>query len=67
MAPTMAPSNNISAYMKRVAVELDFSDDGHSEQHREHAVPVQQQARLAADTNPKTAPILQRSVLFAVV
>lgn len=50
--------------MKRVAVELDFSEDGHSEQQSEHAVPVQQQARFAADTNPKTAPILLRSALY---
>lgn len=45
--------------MKRVAVELDLSEDGHSEQHSEQAVPVQQQARLAAETRPKTAPILR--------
>lgn len=35
--------------MNLVDVELDLSEDGHSEQHREHAVPVQQQARLAAE------------------
>lgn len=42
MADTMAPNSNMMAYMRRVDVE--FLHDGHAEQHREHAVPVQQQA-----------------------
>lgn len=39
---TMAPTNNMTAYIIRVEVELRH--DGHAEQHSENAVPVQQQA-----------------------
>lgn len=42
MADTMAPNSNIMAYIRRVDVE--FLHDGHAEQQREQAVPVQQQA-----------------------
>lgn len=42
MPDTMAPNNNINAYIKRVDVE--FRHDGHEAQHNEQAVPVQQQA-----------------------
>lgn len=42
IAETIAPNNNMRAYMRRVDVE--FLHDGHAEQHNEHAVPVQQQA-----------------------
>lgn len=42
IAETIAPTNNIRAYMRRVDVE--FLHDGQDEQHSEHAVPVQQQA-----------------------
>lgn len=42
IAETIAPTNNIRAYMRRVDVE--FLHDGQAEQHKEHAVPVQQQA-----------------------
>lgn len=42
IAETIAPNNNIIAYISRVDVE--FLHDGHAEQHKEHAVPVQQQA-----------------------
>lgn len=42
MAPTIAPNSNIMAYINLADVE--FLQDGHAEQQREHAVPVQQQA-----------------------
>lgn len=42
IAETIAPTNNIKAYIRRVDVE--FLHDGQAEQHNEHAVPVQQQA-----------------------
>lgn len=42
IAETIAPTNNIRAYMRREDVE--FLHDGQAEQHNEHAVPVQQQA-----------------------
>lgn len=42
MPDTMAPTNNIIAYINRVDVE--FRHDGHAVQHKEQAVPVQQQA-----------------------
>lgn len=42
IADTIAPNNNIRAYMRRVDVE--FLHDGQAEQHNEHAVPVQQHA-----------------------
>lgn len=44
MPDTMAPINNINAYIKRDDVELRH--DGHAEQHNEQAVPVQQQANF---------------------
>lgn len=42
MPETMAPTNNMRAYINRVDVELRH--DGHAAQHNEQAVPVQQQA-----------------------
>lgn len=42
IAETIAPKSNITAYIKRDDVE--FLHDGHAEQQREQAVPVQQQA-----------------------
>lgn len=42
IAETMAPNNNIIAYIRRVDVE--FLHDGQAEQHSEQAVPVQQHA-----------------------
>lgn len=38
----MAPNSIIMAYINRV--EVEFRHDGQAAQHREHAVPVQQQA-----------------------
>lgn len=45
MPDTMAPTNNISAYIRREDVE--FLHDGQAEQHSEQAVPVQQQANYS--------------------
>lgn len=42
MHATTVISNNIRVYMSRVEVEL--AQEGHAEQHREHAALPQQQA-----------------------
>lgn len=51
---TIAPINNISAYIKREDVE--FRHDGHAEQHNEQAVPVQQQANYTRIADKKKIP-----------
>lgn len=42
IAHTIIPTRSIKAYI--ILVDVEFLHDGHAEQQREHAVPVQQQA-----------------------
>ncbi len=66
MAETIAPNNNIRAYIRRVDVE--FLHDGQAEQHNEQAVPVQQQANYKFSKQEKCLCYSNRiNDIFALV